>query len=86
MIGIYPVGSFLIMDTKEVGLAVETPENAEAARPIVCLLVRTKKDRLRKGQYVNLSDRDPQTGAFYRNILRCCHPQEFGIQPANFLV
>lgn len=86
MMGIYPVGSLLTLDTKEVALSARTPEDADNGRPIVCILSRGRDNKIRKSRYVNLSDRDPQTGNFLRNIIECYHPSVFGIQPADFLV
>ncbi len=86
MIGVYPVGSLLVLDSREVGLASETPDHADSGRPIVCLLTRTRDGRIRKGRYVDLAKRDEQTGKFVRNIIQCLHPYKFGIQPADYLV
>jgi len=86
MMGVYPVGSLLVMDSKEVGLAAKIMEDADCGRPIVCLLTRGRDNKIKKGQYVDLSERDPETGRFLRNIKDCYHPAVFGIQPADFLV
>ena len=86
MMGIYPVGSLLVLDTKEIGLAAYTPPDAEEGRPVACLLVRGRSGKLKKGPMVNLADRNEKTGQFARNIVRCYHANDYGIQPANFLV
>lgn len=86
MIGVYPVGSLLALDTREVALAVETPESNEDGRPIVRLLNLVDGERLERGEIVDLSERDAVTGKFKRNVVKCCHPSEYGIQPAEFLV
>jgi HD-GYP domain len=87
MIGVYPVGTLLFLDTREVGLTLETPEGAESGRPLVVLLRQGgEEEQLVKGECVNLAERDEVTGEFKRNILRCFHPSDYGIQPADFLV
>jgi len=86
MIGVYPVGSLLVLDSREVGLAASTPLDAENGRPIVCLLSRGKSGHIKKGRFVDLSQRDEKTGKFLRNIIQCLHPYKFGIQPADYLV
>lgn len=86
MIGVYPVGTLVVMDSREVGLVVETPKNAEMGCPIVCLLHMDDDEKLRRGDFVNLSERNENTGEFKRGIIKCFHPSEYGIQPANFLV
>lgn len=86
MIGIYPVGSLLVLDSREVGLAASTPMDADSGRPIVCLLSRGRNGKIQKGRFVDLSKRDEKTGKFLRNIIQCLHPYKFGIQPADYLV
>lgn len=87
MVGVYPIGTLLFLDTREVGLVRETPEGAESGRPLVILLRQgANEEQLVKGDSVDLAERDPATGEFRRNIVRCFHPSDYGIQPADFLV
>ena len=86
MIGVYPVGTLLLLDTDEVGLAVETPRDSNGGRPIVRLLIPLDDDKVISGALINLAEKDETTGAFRRQVVQCYHPSEFGIQPANFLV
>ena len=85
MIGIYPVGSFLLLDTGEFGLVSEVLENAELGRPVVVVLQR-QGDNFVPGDRVDLSEREESGSRFKRNIERCFHPSEYGIQPADFLL
>lgn len=85
MLGIYPVGSLLLLDSREVGLVVETPDNTELGRPVVRLLTRGADDRLKAGGLADLSERDEKTGRFKRNIVKCFHPTDYGLQPAEYL-
>jgi HD-GYP domain-containing protein (c-di-GMP phosphodiesterase class II) len=86
MLGVYPVGSLLVLDTGEMGLVTGRREGADVGRPKVVLLKDLGKGEFLKGEVVNLSDRDPRTGAFRRNISRSLHPSALGIQPSDFLV
>ena len=87
MIGVYPIGTLLFLDTREVGLVLETPGGAEFGRPLVILLRQGEEDNLLViGECVDLAERDDATGGFVRNIVRCFHPSDYGIQPADFLV
>lgn len=86
MLGVFPVGTLLELDTGEIGLAMETPKKAMRDRPMVLILVSDGKDGFRKGKPVNLAERDPQTGLFRRNIIKSLHPESHGIQPADFLL
>lgn len=85
MIGVYPVGSFLFLDTGEFGLVAEVPEGTELGRPFVVLLKR-EGDSFTAGDCVDLGERNDGGGGFRRNIVRSVHPSEYGIQPANFLL
>ncbi len=86
MLGVFPVGTLLELDTGEIGLAMETPEEAMQDRPMVLILVSDGKDGFRKGKPVNLAERDTHTGLFRRNIVKSRHPESYGIQPAEFLL
>ncbi len=86
MLGVYPVGTLLLLDTGEMGLVAGAAEDGEVGRPRLVLLKEAGNGTYRKGMAVNLSERDPQTGIFRRNIAKSLHPSACGIQPADFLV
>ena len=86
MFGVFPVGTLLELDTGEMGLAMETTEDAMQDRPIVLILVSDGKSGFKKGKTVNLEERDPHTGVFKRNIVKSLHPGSYGIQPAEFFL
>ncbi|MDR0361769.1 MAG: HD-GYP domain-containing protein [Planctomycetota bacterium] len=85
MVGVFPVGSCLYLDTGEIGLVAEMPEKAEAGRPIMVLLEKAG-DGYVAGERVDLSERAEDGEKFKRNIVRSVHPSEFGIQPSDFLL
>jgi HD-GYP domain-containing protein (c-di-GMP phosphodiesterase class II) len=84
MIGIYPIGTLLVLDTKEIAMVAETPPEAIDARPLAYLLDK-EDNTIIKGALINLSDVKPD-GKFYRNILRCFHPSDFGINASDILL
>ena len=86
MLGAFPVGTLLELDTGEMGLVMEAPEDAMKERPMVLILVPDGKGGFRKGRAVSLAERDPHTGSFSKNIVRTHHPGKYGVQPAEFLV
>ncbi|MBU2228491.1 MAG: hypothetical protein KJ936_12665 [Proteobacteria bacterium] len=86
MLGVFPVGTLLLLDTGEMCLVMESPEGAEVGRPRVVILEDGKGGGFRKGETANLAERDPRSGAFRRNIVKSFHPSEYGIQPVDFLV
>lgn len=83
MLGVYPIGTLLKLDTGEMGLVEETRE--EAHRPRVMLLNSDGKGGFGTGAKVNLNDKDPESGQYRRNIIQSYHPSAFNIQPADFI-
>jgi HD-GYP domain-containing protein (c-di-GMP phosphodiesterase class II) len=86
MLGIYPVGTLLKLDTDELGLVIESPEDSDKARPRVVLLLSDDQGRFRKGKTVSLEELDTQKGSYLRNIKKSIHPSAYGIQSAEFLL
>jgi HD-GYP domain-containing protein (c-di-GMP phosphodiesterase class II) len=84
MVGLYPVGTILKLDTGEMSLVVDYPRDDERTRPEVLLLEDDGQGGFKGGKTVSLEERDEKTGAFLRNVLECHHPTKLGIQPAQF--
>jgi HD-GYP domain-containing protein (c-di-GMP phosphodiesterase class II) len=85
MLGAYPVGTLLQLDTNEIGLVMSGADGGDPKRPAVQLLVSDGQGGYIKGQIVKLNERDAETGAYQRNIVKSLHPGAMGIQPAVFL-
>jgi HD-GYP domain-containing protein (c-di-GMP phosphodiesterase class II) len=86
MLGVYPVGTLLKLDTKEIGIVTRSSNHGNCARPYITLLVQNGDGKFRKGGIVDLNEINPKTGLFERNIIRSCHPSNFGIQPADYIL
>ena len=86
MLGVYPVGTLLMMDTGEKGLVIGTSENADITRPQVMLLVSDGQGSFKRGNIVRLTERNHYTGSFLRNIVKSVHASTYGIQPVEFIV
>ncbi|MDR3135685.1 MAG: HD domain-containing protein, partial [Deltaproteobacteria bacterium] len=84
MIGIYPIGTLLLLDSREVGMVSQTEAGSDQGRPI-CVILDYENNALKKGDVVDLAEKD-LGGAFLRNIMRCFHPSEFGLNPSDFLL
>ncbi len=85
MLGVYPIGSLLELDTGELALVTEAGIRNDKTRPVVMLLAPGGKNSYIKIGEADLDERDPGSGAFLRNIVRSLHPSTYGIQPAEFL-
>jgi HD-GYP domain-containing protein (c-di-GMP phosphodiesterase class II) len=86
MLGVYPIGSLLELDTSELALVVEAGKAVDGTRPKVVLLAADGQGGYTKGGVVDLDERDAQSGVFRRNIVKSLHPSSHGIQPAEFLL
>lgn len=92
MLGVYPVGTLLELDTRELGLVTVPPEDlpekstpVDETRPWIVLLKKKQKNGMVKEKIVSLSSQDPQTGKYLRNIVKSFNPHEFGIQPTEII-
>jgi HD-GYP domain-containing protein (c-di-GMP phosphodiesterase class II) len=83
MIGVYPVGTLLLLDSREVAIVAETPYGAKDARPL-CYLLVFENDEIIRGEMIDLCERG-EKGDYARNILRCYNPTEFGLNPSDIL-
>jgi len=86
MLGVYPIGTVLRLDNGEMGLAVKSSNEADPARPMVQLLRPGSGHKYAKGDLIDLTDRDPQSGAYKWNIVKTQHPAALGIQPAQYML
>ncbi len=83
MLGVYPIGTLLELDTQELALVKDTQQAAD--RPKVILLIPDGKGGFDTGEQVNLDDRDPTTGTYLRKVIQSYHPSAFNIQPSEFI-
>ncbi len=86
MLGVYPNGTLLELDTGEMGLVLHCANKPDRTRPFVQLLDQTAPQQYTKGKTIDLADRHPQTDQYLRNIVKTHHPAAFGIQPAKFIL
>lgn len=86
MIGIYPLGTLVLLNTNEMGIVLQTQEDPELIdRPKVCLLYYSGGE-YRKGKVVDLREVDAETGNFKRWIVKTLDPNEYNINVAEFLI
>lgn len=81
MLGIYPVGTLVRLDTGELAIVVKPGE--DPTRPKVKLLFDRAGRKV--GGEVDLEERDEATGAFKRSILLAVDPASKGIDIGEYL-
>ncbi|MDR1309373.1 MAG: HD domain-containing protein [Deltaproteobacteria bacterium] len=84
MMGPWPVGSLLVLDTGE--LAVTAAHNQADFFPSAVLLATTAEGTLAKGPLVDLTESDEGGGKLRRRIVDCLNPAIYSIQPSDFLI
>ena len=85
IMGIYPVGTLMKLDTDELALVVSSPSRDFSKRPLVCVLEKVGEGSYRKKEIINLDERDPKTGKYVRDIIETYHPANLGIQPVQHI-
>ena len=86
MLGIYPLGTLVLLNTNEMGIVTQVQEDAELIdRPKVCLLSYSDGE-YRKGNVADLREIDETTKEYRRNIVRTLDPNEYNINVAEFFI
>jgi putative nucleotidyltransferase with HDIG domain len=86
MIGIYPLGTLVLLNTNEMGIVTHIQEDTELIdRPKVCLLYYSDGE-YRKGKVVDLREMDEGTKDFKRSIVKTLDPNEYNMNVAEFLI
>jgi HD-GYP domain-containing protein (c-di-GMP phosphodiesterase class II) len=85
MVGVYPIGSLVMLDTKELGLVFENNPNPEfIERPRVLIIIDSSGHQV-KGRVVDLMERD-ENGSFKRTIVKTLDPNKYGINLAEYIL
>ncbi len=86
MLGFFPIGSFVLLDTGETAIIVDTnPETRFLLRPKAKLVSDAAGNRI-DGDLVDLSESDPASGAYPRTIVKSLDPQKYGIKVSDYFV
>jgi len=84
MLGIYPAGTVVRLDTGELALVLR-PNREDSARPLVRILRDAAGNDVREKVEVDLLEKDPATGDFRRSILVAVDPASKGIDVSQWL-
>ncbi len=87
LIGIYPVGTCVILDTFEIGLvAAPNPEGQQLNRPLVRIAVDPDGGSVPPpGTLVSLTEQD-ESGAYRRSIVKVTNPERYGLTVGDYFV
>jgi HD-GYP domain-containing protein (c-di-GMP phosphodiesterase class II) len=85
IMGVYPVGTLIKLDTDELALVVSSPSREFSKRPLVCILEEGEDGSYKKKEIINLDERDSETDNYVREIVETYHPSSLGIQPVQHI-
>ena len=86
LLGIYPVGTCVILDSRE--LAIVHAANSDSAlihRPVVRVICTADGTWLRPGPLLDLSE-TTEDGHFSRSIIKVTRPEKYGFRVAEYFV
>ncbi len=84
MLGIYPLGTLLMLDGGDLALVSRRPTSEDLSRPWVLLLNPSGDGNYTKETEIDLSEKNSM-GIYVRKILNSMNPTAYNIQPAEFL-
>jgi len=86
MLGRYPIGSFILLDSGEMGIVIDlNPEPQFQLRPKVKLITDAAGLKI-DGEEADLTETDPATGRFKRTIVRVLEPTKYGVNVADYFL
>jgi len=86
LIGVYPVGTCVILDTYEVAIVhAANADVSEVHRPVVRIVATPEGALLHPGTLADLAQRDAQ-GAYPRTIVKVTDPAKYGINISDYFV
>jgi hypothetical protein len=86
MIGAFPIGSAVVLNTGEIGIVFEAnPHPAFALRPKVKVIADLRGNMF-DGEVVDLTEIDPGTAAFKRSVIKTLDAEKYGISAADYFL
>ncbi len=80
MVGVYPIGTLVMLDSKEMGLVYESNQ-LFVSRPRVMIITNNKGSRV-KGHIIDLTEKD-DGGNYIRSIIKTLDPNKYKINLAK---
>ncbi len=85
MMGVYPVGSLVLLNSGEIGIVVENnPDLSFLLQPKVMLITDSQRNK-KIGETIDLSEPDKE-GKFSRSIVKTLNPEQYGIRVEDYFL
>lgn len=86
MMGQYPVGTLVLLNTGEIGLVSEVnPELSQLLQPKVKIIADEKGNKI-DGDILDLSELDPHSAKFKRMIIKSLDSEKYDIQVSDYFL
>jgi HD-GYP domain-containing protein (c-di-GMP phosphodiesterase class II) len=85
IMGPWPVGSLLLLDSSQLCLASST-RSQDNLRPKAVLLTKNEDGTVAMGDTIDLAEKLKDSQDYKLRIVTCLSPTAFGIQPADYLI
>jgi len=86
MVGVYPIGSLVALNTGELGIVIETHSDVSALLlPKVKLITDSKGNKV-DGETVDLKDLKSEINGIQRKIVKPLNPQKYNIQVSDYIL
>jgi HD-GYP domain-containing protein (c-di-GMP phosphodiesterase class II) len=86
MIGVYPIGTLVVLNTRELGIITETKsEVAFLLRPKVKLITDRMGNKI-DGKIVDLTEMEPETREYKRTIVKSLDPYKYNIKISDYFL
>lgn len=86
LLGIYPVGTFVVLDTFELAIIHSANPNPEmVSRPMALIVSDDLGNVQHPGDLVDLSEKDA-AGSFRRTIIKTAEPERYGIRVGDYFI
>lgn len=83
MVGVYPIGTLVMLDSKELGLVTESNQ-IFSTRPRVLLIIDRQGKKI-EGHIVDLTEKD-ESDNYFRSIIKTMDPNKYKINLAEYLL
>lgn len=86
MMGVFPVGSVVLLSTGEIGLVVENNQETRfLLRPRIKIIVDAQGNKI-DGEVVDLTEIDPETRKYKRTIVKEINANDYGLNVADYFL
>jgi len=85
IVGVYPIGTLVMMDSRELGLVFESNPNPDRLDRPKVILITDRTGRKVTGKTVDLAEQAPD-GAFKRSIVKALDPKKYNINLAEYFI